>query len=399
MNRPSRSTLPSLTLSRTRHARSGYGTLRRSTALTSTPPWRRTAVPDAALTSTPPWRRTSLPDTAVAWGHYVGGVRQPSTDFDACVATARSGTGFIWIGVHDPSPAQLAQLGTVFGLHPLSVEDAGSPHQRPKFERDEDYALLALRTLAYVPHDRERDATTLEEQDEGGDVVETGTIMVFVDDWFVITVRHGRHASMAGLRRRLEKNPRQLALGPSAVLHAVVDKVVDDYLVVTDAVLEDIEEIENSVFSARLSADIERIYQLKRDVIEMKRTVGPLCLPVRQLSERPEPFIHPEIMEYLRDVDDHLARVREQVASFDELLTSILQAGLARLSVAENEDMRKISAWVAIAAVPTMIAGIYGMNFESMPELGSQWGYPSILTVMITICALMFRGFKRNGWL
>ena len=247
-----------------------------------------------------------------------------------------------------------------------------------------------MRTLAYVDSiDREA----------GGDVVETGAIMVFVGEWFVITVRHGRHASMTGLRRRLEENPEQLALGPSAVLHAVTDKVVDDYLAVVDDVQQDIEEIETRVFAPRAGTDIERIYQLKRDIIEMKRTVRPMALPLRELSERPRRLINPDIREYFRDVSDHLARVHEQIASFDELLSSILQAGLARVAVAENEDMRKISAWVAIAAVPTMIAGIYGMNFQHMPELQQTWGYPAVLTLMVVICGGLYRGFKRNGWL
>jgi len=183
------------------------------------------------------------------------------------------------------------------------------------------------------------------------------------------------------------------------VLHAVADKVVDDYLVVTDAVNEDIEEIENSVFGNRVPTDIERIYQLKRDVIEMKRTIAPLAVPLHELAERPRRLVHPDIREYFRDVSDHLARVREQVGSFDELLSSILQAGLARLSVSENEDMRKISAWVAIAAVPTMIAGIYGMNFEHMWELRQPWGYPAVLTLMAVICGALYRGFKKNRWL
>jgi magnesium transporter len=215
----------------------------------------------------------------------------------------------------------------------------------------------------------------------------------------VITIRHGKHASMAGLRKRLEENPEQLALGPSAVLHAVTDKVVDDYLSVVDSVQQDLEEIETTVFAPRAGTDIERIYQLKRDIIEMKRTVWPLAAPLRELSERPRRMIHPEIREYFRDVTDHLARVHEQVASFDELLTSILQAGLARVAVAENEDIRKISAWVAIAAVPTMIAGIYGMNFENMPALQQDWGYLAVVGLMTGICGTMFRGFKRNGWL
>jgi magnesium transporter len=204
---------------------------------------------------------------------------------------------------------------------------------------------------------------------------------------------------MRGLRRRLEADQEQLALGPSAVLHAVADKVVDDYLAVVDAVNEDIEEIETSVFSSRRIQDVERIYQLKRDIIEMKRTVSPLTTPLHELAHRAQRLVHPDIREYFRDVEDHLIRVREQVQSYDELLDSILQAGLARLTVSENEDMRKISAWVAIAAVPTMIAGMYGMNFNYMPMLHSTWGYPVVTVVMLAVCSVMFRGFRRNGWL
>jgi len=333
----------------------------------------------------------SLLDAVVDWGLYKDGVRQPRDGFDAACHAARCGGGFLWLGMHEPDVRQLAQLGVVFGLHPLAVEDAANTRQRPKLERYDDVLFLTLRTLAYVERE-ERD-------DEGGDIVETGSVMVFVGEHFVITVRHGRHASMGELRRKLEGDPAQLALGPSAVLHAVADKVVDDYLAVVDAVNEDIEEIETSVFASRVPTDIERIYQLKRDVIEMKRTVAPLALPLRELAERPRRQIHPDIREYFRDVEDHHARVREQVASFDEVLTSILQAALARLSIAENEDMRKISAWVAIAAVPTMIAGIYGMNFQHMPELRESWGYPAVLALMAIICGALYRGFKRNRWL
>jgi magnesium transporter len=335
-------------------------------------------------------RAGALLDAAVDWALYRDGHRMDAPDFTTAVDSARDGDGFVWLGLHEPSPEQLDQLGQVFSLHPLALEDASTARQRPKIERHENDIFLAMRTLAYVDRvDREA----------GGDVVETGAVMVFLGEYFVITVRHGKHASMAGLRRRLEENPDQLSLGPSAVLHAVTDKVVDDYLAVVDSVQQDLEEIETTVFAPRAGTDIERIYQLKRDIIEMKRTVWPLAAPLREISERPRRMIHPEIREYFRDVTDHLTRVHEQVASFDELLTSILQAGLARVAVAENEDMRKISAWVAIAAVPTMIAGIYGMNFENMPELHQQYGYYGVLAVMAGICGTLFRGFKRNGWL
>ncbi|WP_088288663.1 magnesium and cobalt transport protein CorA [Kineosporia sp. A_224] len=331
-----------------------------------------------------------LLDTVVGWGRYIDGTRCDDARFDEALAVARSGDGFLWLGAQAPNMRQLTQLGEIFDLHALAVEDAANLMQRPKLERYDGILALSLRTLAYV----ERDA-----REDGGDVVETGTVMIFVGEDFALTVRHGRHASMSDLRRQLEADPEQLALGPSAVLHAVADKIVDDYLAVVDAVNEDIEEIENNVFASRTPSDIERIYQLKRDVIEMKRTVTALSGPIRELATRPNRLVHPEIQEYFRDVADHLDRVREHVATFDELLSSILQAGLARLSVSESEDMRKISAWVAIAAVPTMIAGIYGMNFAHMPELGQTWGYPAVLTGMAAICGGLYRGFRRNGWL
>jgi magnesium transporter len=331
-----------------------------------------------------------LMDTVIGWGRCVDGVRCVDARFDDAWGLARSGEGFFWIGVHAPNMRQLTQIGELFRLHPLAIEDAANLKQRPRLARYDDMLFVSMRTLAYV----EREVRA-----EGGDVVETGSIMVFVGERFALTVRHGRHASMSGLRKQLEADPKQLGLGPSAVLHAVADKVVDDYLAVVDAVNEDIEEIENDVFASRAPANIERIYQLKRDVIEMKRTVAALTRPLHEVAARPRRFVHPEIREYFLDVSDHLDRVREHVASFDELLSSILQAGLARLSVSENEDMRKISAWVTIAAVPTMIAGIYGMNFTHMPELSQTWGYPAVLSGMAAICAALYRGFKRNGWL
>lgn len=337
--------------------------------------------------------RHALLDAAVDWALYRDGIRQTEDDFHLACEAAKKGDGFLWLGLHEPNPDQLTLLGAVFGLHPLALEDASTVRQRPKVERYDDAMFFALRTLGYREHEDRV------EGGEGGEVVETGAVMVFLGEYFAVTVRHGRNASLRGVRQRLEANPQQLALGPSAVLHAVADKAVDDYLAVVDAVNGDIEEIENSVFGPRNSPEIERIYQLKRDVIEMKRTVSALADPLHELSCRPRRLINPEIREYFRDVEDHLVRVREQVASFDELLSSILQAGLARLTVAENEDMRRISAWVAMAAVPTMIAGIYGMNFEHMPELSSSWGYPGVLCLMLAACGFLYRGFRSNGWL
>jgi magnesium transporter len=304
--------------------------------------------------------------------------------------------GFVWIGLHEPSEQEFSGIAEVFGLHPLAVEDAVLAHQRPKLERYDDTLFMVFKTIRYVEH-AELTATS--------EVVESGEVMVFAGRDFVITVRHGGHGSLRALRHRLEDDPELLAHGPSAVLHAIADQVVDDYLTVTDALQDDIDEVEIDVFSAaqgrssRSGGDAGRIYQLKREVLEFKRAVAPLLRPMQLLSERPMRVVDPEIQKYFRDVADHVARVHEQVVGFDDLLNSILQANLAQATVVQNEDMRKITGWAAIFAVPTMITGVYGMNFDNMPELHWRFGYPMVLVGMVTVCVAIHRGFRRNGWI
>jgi magnesium transporter len=229
-------------------------------------------------------------------------------------------------------------------------------------------------------------------------------VMCFTGRDYIITVRHGGQGSLRALRHRMEDDAELLAKGPSVVLHAIADQTVDGYLAVADAVQDDIDEVEIEVFSntagsGRRGADAGRIYQLKREVLEFKRAVSPLLRPMQLVSERPMQVIDPEIQKYFRDVADHLTRVNEQVLAFDDLLNSILQANLAQATVTQNEDMRKITSWAAIFAVPTMIAGIYGMNFDYMPELHWKYGYPTVMGVTAAICVAIYRGFKRNGWL
>ncbi|MGW1071294.1 magnesium/cobalt transporter CorA [Streptomyces sp. NPDC002537] len=307
----------------------------------------------------------------------------------------RADGGFAWIGLHEPTEREFSGIAQEFGLHPLAVEDAVHAHQRPKLERYDDTLFTVFKTIHYVEH-VELTATS--------EVVETGEVMCFTGPDFIITVRHGGQGSLRALRHRLQDDPELLAKGPSAVLHAIADQVVDGYIAVADAVQDDIDEVEIDVFSApskgsSRGGDAGRIYQLKREVLEFKRAVTPLMRPMQQLSERPMRLVDPDIQKYFRDVADHLARVHEQVVSFDDLLNSILQANLAQASVAQNEDMRKITSWAAIFAVPTMIAGIYGMNFTYMPELKWKYGYPTVMVVTVVICVAIHRGFKRNGWL
>jgi magnesium transporter len=299
--------------------------------------------------------------------------------------------GFVWIGLHEPTEDEFADLAELFGLHPLAVEDAIHAHQRPKVERYGDTLFAVFKTVRYVEH---------EQLTATSEVVDTGEVMVFVGHDFVITIRHGHHGSLGPLREALEKLPEQLRKGPSAVLHAIADQVVDDYLEVTDAVQSDVEAVETAVFAERTArGDAGQIYQLKRELLELKRAVVPLHRPLRVLVEDPPPAVSPQIQPYFRDVADHLARVTEQINAFDGLLDSILQAHVAQVTVAQNEDMRKITAWAAIVAVPTMFCGLYGMNFDHMPELHWTYGYPAVLGVIVTLCLVIHRGFRRNGWL
>ncbi|MFI9229264.1 magnesium and cobalt transport protein CorA [Streptomyces rimosus] len=318
------------------------------------------------------------------------------------MASVRADSGFAWIGLHEPTEAEFAEIAREFGLHPLAVEDAVHAHQRPKLERYDDTLFTVFKTVHYVEH-AELTATS--------EVVETGEVMCFTGRDFIVTVRHGGQGSLRALRHRLQDDPELLGKGPSAVLHAIADQVVDGYIAVAGAMQDDIDEVEIDVFSSgsdgkgsggkgsAKGGDAGRIYQLKREVLEFKRAVSPLLRPMQVLSERPMRLIDTDIQKYFRDVADHLARVTEQVLSFDDLLNSILQANLAQATVAQNEDMRKITSWAAIFAVPTMIAGIYGMNFEYMPELKWKYGYPLVLLVTVAICFGIHRGFKRNGWL
>jgi magnesium transporter len=275
------------------------------------------------------------------------------------------------------------------------VEDAVHAHQRPKLERYDDTLFTVFKTIHYVEH-TELTATS--------EVVDTGEVMCFTGRDFVITVRHGGKGSLRNLRHTLEKDSELLAKGPSSVLHAISDHVVDGYIAVAAAVQDDIDEVEIEVFSAPAKgsprgSDAGRIYQLKREVLEFKRAVSPLLRPMQLLSERPMRLVDPDIQKYFRDVADHLARVHEQVIGFDELLNSILQANLAQATVAQNEDMRKITSWAAIIAVPTAVCGIYGMNFRYMPELHWRYGYPMVLAVIAGVCLTIHRTLKRNGWL
>jgi magnesium transporter len=309
---------------------------------------------------------------------------QPADFSDALDAARAAGDTFLWIGLFEPTAEELAHVADEFALHELAVEDAVKAHQRPKLDRYEDSLFMVLKTLHYE-----------EETSE----IETGELMLFLGDGFVVTVRHGTGNPLSEVRRRLEGDREVLRVGPSSVLYAVCDAVVDAYTDIAAEVETDIEEVEAAVFSASRANVAEQIYSLKREVLEFRRAVVPLAEPLLRLSRDTLPFVHPQTRPFFHDVHDHVLRAGEQVESFDNLLTDVLAANLAQVSVRQNEDMRRISAWVAIIAVPTMLAGVYGMNFQHMPELHWKWGYPMALVLMLVSCLTLYKVFKRSGWL
>jgi magnesium transporter len=310
--------------------------------------------------------------------------RDERLPLEEAYAACRGDGTFAWIGLYEPTEDEFDSVKREFELHELAVEDAIKAHQRPKVEVYDDTVFIVLKTARYVDPE---------------EVVEFGEILLFLGEDFVITVRHGEATDLHGVRLAVEQRPDLLERGPGAVLHAIVDRVVDDYGPAIAGLEQDIEEVESEVFSPDRTNPAERIYKLKREVAEFHRAAAPLVEPVEGLAEGRHELIHPEVRTYFRDVNDHLRRADDQLAAFRELLASILQANLTQVTVRQNDDVRKISAVVAILAVPTAIAGIYGMNFKHMPELDWTWGYPLVLCAMAAICATLFWYFRRIGWL
>lgn len=294
-------------------------------------------------------------------------------------------TDFVWISLNNPTISELETVGKTFGLNPLLIDDAHSVKQRPKIDVDDNgHVFVLLKALYWI--------------DESSDV-ETGQVAVFVGPGYAITVRHGETFEPTMVRARLQEHPELSVTGPLALLWAILDLIVDGYLTVGDAIQDDVEEIEQQVFSPRPADAATRIYRLNRENIEMRRAVRPLVPAAQRLVREQISGVPAPLRPYLRDLGDHILRASDIVDGFDSTLMTMLMASTARQDLMQNNDMRKISAWAAIIAVPTAIAGIYGMNFEDMPELHWALGYPVTLAVMATICYLLYRGFKRSGWL
>lgn len=317
--------------------------------------------------------------------HYRSGEREPEPfDLDGALGLDRRSGSFSWIGLYEPDEHEFDAVRREYDLHELAVEDAVKAHQRPKLERYDETLFVVLKPAIY---------------DDKSETVEFGEIHLFIHDYFAVVVRHRKSSKLVDVRRSLEADVETLRLGPGSVLHAITEHVVDNYLTVLDGLELDIAQVEGDVFDDSDVVPTERIYRLLRQVINFSQATIPLVEPLDRLSKGSFVGVHPDLREYFRDTHDQLVRVIDRIHALRQLLTSILDANLTQVTVRQNNDMRKISAWVAIAAVPTLLAGVWGMNFESMPELTWGVGYPLAVLLMVAISGFLYRRFKASGWL
>ena len=323
------------------------------------------------------------------WSRYVGGQPCPSEVLDEAVGAARHGDGYIWIGLHNPTEATMEALGERLGLHELAIEDAVHGHRRSKLERFDENLFFVISTVAYV----DRGA------DEAAEIVTTGELMVFLGDWYVMTSRHSGPSRMAEVRREVEQDSDDMPLGPSRVLYACLSVAIDDFERVAAQMEEDVEDCEELVFGNDGQPDVERAYEIKRELIEFRRCVGPLGAPLTALCTREFPSIGEDARPYFRELAERVQQVRETVGAMEDQLTNILQAALARASMADNRDMRKISAAVAILAIPTTLGAIYGMNFTDMPELSWAGSYFVVMAVNVIGMVVLYLLFRKFKWL
>jgi magnesium transporter len=307
-------------------------------------------------------------------------------DLESIREEVRSGGsgGFVSVGVHEPDEAEMAGIAKIFGLHRLAVEDSLHAVQRPKLEDYDDMVFLVLKSLWYV---------------EDSDTVRSGQVALFMGPDYVITVRQGADFELESVRHEVEKHVDVLKQGPCAVVYAVCDRVVDVYEDVVSELQTDVDQVEDSIFSGKQTHASKRIYELNQELTTMRRAVEPLRSPMELFAHGDVQRVSPDATSFFRDVADHLARVSDAVGALDSQLSSAYDANLSRIGVQQNDDMRRMSAWAAIAAVITVMAGIYGMNFANMPELRWQYGYQLAVLVMAGLSVYLYVKFKKSGWL
>jgi len=316
---------------------------------------------------------------------YQNGLRVAGpTDISDLVDIARISGGFVWLGLSSPTQSEFEHVVGELNFHPLAVEDAVHAQQRPKLEEYEGLTFFTLKTVFY---------------NESNSAITTGELICFVEREFIVIVRHGEGSPLATVRREIEAKPEFLNLGPFAVLHAVIDRVIDGYTSIATELENDVINLETKVFSGKRQTFSQEIYFLKREIIEYRHAIEPLVIPLQKLVSETFKQTPEALKPFFRDTLDNLLRACEHASGMDSLLTTALQADLAHIQVRQNEDVRRISAWVALAAGPTMVAGIYGMNFKFMPELSWRFGYPLVLGAIILLSGFLFYNFRKAKWL
>ena len=332
----------------------------------------------------------AAPDSGDAHGvinsiAYKGGRRVATLEIDEIPKALEDPEILVWLGLYEPDEELLERVQNAFGLHDLAVEDAHRAHQRPKLERYGESYFMVLRTAQFVG---------------GSERLEFGETHVFAGRRYVVTVRHGSKKAHVGVRGRCEEEPECLALGPGYVLYALLDFVVDQYFPIVEELEAQFERIETDIFDGRSERETtKRIYDLRSDLVYLKRAVHPLIEICQRFEKLEGPLVPEEIRVYFRDVHDHVLKIHEMLDDLREMSASALEAHLSLLSIAQSDETKRLAAWAAIIAVPTMVAGIYGMNFKDMPELHWVWGYPVTLGGMAVACLLLYRAFKKSGWL
>lgn len=293
---------------------------------------------------------------------------------------------FIWVGLYEPSEQLLSHIQEAFGLHDLAIEDAHRAHQRPKLELYKNSMFVVLRTARL--------------SDEGEHRIEFGETHVFLGPRYVVTVRHGSFKSHVGLRARCEATPELLAKGEGFVLHALMDFIVDQYFPVVDSLEKELDELEEHIFSGKFVRSVTaRLYHLRRDLLSLKQALTPLQDVSSYLVRMDSPLIPADTKPYFQDVHDHVIRITASIDNLQQMSQLALESNLALISVAQNDDTKRLAAWAAILAVPTMIAGLYGMNFKFMPETEWAYGYPLAILLMFSICGFLYHWFRKVGWL
>lgn len=316
---------------------------------------------------------------------YCDGRRVAGIEVDEIQEALTKDDQFVWIGLREPEIELVHRIQQAFGLHELAIEDALCAHQRPKIERYGDSLFVVLRTANLEP---------------GEQAIAFGETHIFLCAQSIVVLRHGPSLPYVGVRARLESNPHLLRQGPGAALYALMDFVVDQYFPIIDALEQQLQALEEAIFSETFSRETPgQIYRLQSQLIQVKRAISPLIDICNRLARADYQLIAAELQPYFRDVYDHVIRLNELVDTQRELLTTALEANFSLMSIGQNEVMKRFAGWGAIIALPTMVAGIYGMNFAVMPELEWPYSYPLVMGLIIGVCAFLYIRFRRANWL